>query len=140
LVHQGHFYGYLDFDLDKTLYFFTSGRHEYFNKGVNLFIDSLAQLNESLRREGSDVTIVAFIIMPAPTNNFNVESLKGHSIIRDLKETCQSLVEQLANQVFEDALRGNITTTLTVPKEAEVRSSGSSLAERETHSRWCLSA
>jgi glycogen synthase len=110
----------LDFDLDKTLYFFTGGRHEYFNKGVNLFIDALAQLNESLHQSGSDITIVAFIIMPAPTNNFNVESLKGHSIIRDLKETCQGLVEQLANQVFEDALRGDIPAQLIVPKEAEV--------------------
>ena len=29
---RGHFYGYYDFDLDDTLFFFTGGRHEYFNK------------------------------------------------------------------------------------------------------------
>jgi glycogen(starch) synthase len=26
---RGHFHGYLDFDLDNTLYFFTSGRYEF---------------------------------------------------------------------------------------------------------------
>lgn len=88
---RGHFYGFYDFDIDKvcstfsflfsfymivftndyyqTLYFFTAGRYEYFNKGVNLFLDALEKLNETLKRDNSDVTIVAFIIMPDETNN-----------------------------------------------------------------------
>lgn len=39
---QGHFYGHCDFDFDNTLYFFTSGRYEYRNKGVDLFLEALA--------------------------------------------------------------------------------------------------
>jgi len=39
---KGHFYGHYDFDLDNTLYFFTAGRYEYRNKGVDMFIESLA--------------------------------------------------------------------------------------------------
>ncbi len=31
---RGHFYGHFDFDLDKTLYFFTAGRYEFFDKGA----------------------------------------------------------------------------------------------------------
>jgi glycogen(starch) synthase len=80
VIHEfvlGHFYGHYNFDLDNTVYFFTSGRHEYFNKGVDMFIDALAGLNYLLKQRGSNITVVAFIIMPAPTNNFNVESLKG---------------------------------------------------------------
>jgi len=42
-----------------------------------MFIDALAGLNYLLKQRGSNMTVVAFIIMPAPTNNFNVESLKG---------------------------------------------------------------
>ena len=34
-----------DFDLDKTLYFFTAGRYEFSNKGCDMFIESLARLN-----------------------------------------------------------------------------------------------
>src|SRR6185295_5190686 len=40
---KGHFYGHYDFDLDNTLYFFTAGRYEYRNKGVDMFIESLAR-------------------------------------------------------------------------------------------------
>lgn len=40
---RGHFYGHFDFDLDNTLYFFTAGRYEYRNKGVDMFIESLAR-------------------------------------------------------------------------------------------------
>lgn len=32
----------------------------------------------------SDVTVVVFFIMPAQTNNFNVESLKGQAVRKQL--------------------------------------------------------
>lgn len=32
----------------------------------------------------SEVTVVAFFIMPARTNNFNVESLKGQAVRKQL--------------------------------------------------------
>lgn len=38
-----------DFDLDKTLYFFTAGRYEFSNKGADMFIESLARLNFYLK-------------------------------------------------------------------------------------------
>jgi hypothetical protein len=44
---RGHFYGHYDFDLDNTLYLFTAGRYEFRNKGVDMFIESLAR--ESLQ-------------------------------------------------------------------------------------------
>lgn len=40
---RGHFYGHNDFDLDNTVYFFTAGRYEYRNKGIDMFIESLAR-------------------------------------------------------------------------------------------------
>ena len=39
---MGHFFPSYTFDLDNTLYFFTSGRYEYRNKGMDLFIEALA--------------------------------------------------------------------------------------------------
>ncbi|OAF68512.1 hypothetical protein A3Q56_03661, partial [Intoshia linei] len=42
---KGHFYGHYDFNLNKTLYFFSAGRNEFSNKGVDIFIESLARLN-----------------------------------------------------------------------------------------------
>lgn len=42
-------YRHYDFDLDKTLYFFTAGRYEFSNKGCDLFIEALARLNYYLK-------------------------------------------------------------------------------------------
>ncbi len=39
---RGHFYGHYDFDLENTIYLFTAGRYEFRNKGVDMFIESLA--------------------------------------------------------------------------------------------------
>ncbi len=47
IIHEftrGHFFGHYHFDLDNTLYFFTAGRYEYRNKGVDMFIESLARI------------------------------------------------------------------------------------------------
>ncbi|XP_057710850.1 glycogen [starch] synthase, liver isoform X2 [Corythoichthys intestinalis] len=81
---RGHFYGHLDFNLDKTLFFFIAGRYEFSNKGADLFLESLSRLNYLLKLHRNDVTVVVFFIMPAKTNNFNVESLKGQAIRKQL--------------------------------------------------------
>ncbi|KAH0516358.1 Glycogen [starch] synthase, liver [Microtus ochrogaster] len=76
---RGHFYGHLDFDLEKTLFLFIAGRYEFSNKGADIFLESLSRLNFLLRMHKSNVTVVVFFIMPAKTNNFNVETLKGQA-------------------------------------------------------------
>ena len=45
-----------DFDLDKTLYFFIAGRYEFSNKGADMFIESLARLNHSLKVTPTHIT------------------------------------------------------------------------------------
>ncbi|RCH92681.1 glycogen synthase isoform 1, partial [Rhizopus stolonifer] len=40
---RGHFYGHYDFDLNNTVYFFTAGRYEFRNKGVDMFVESLGR-------------------------------------------------------------------------------------------------
>ncbi|KAA8564466.1 hypothetical protein EYC84_011399 [Monilinia fructicola] len=83
---RGHFYGHNDFDPENTLYFFTAGRYEYRNKGVDMFIESLARLNHRLKSSGSKMTVVAFIIMPAQTQSLTVEALKGQAVIKSIFE------------------------------------------------------
>ncbi|RUS84324.1 hypothetical protein EGW08_007918 [Elysia chlorotica] len=105
---RGHFYGHYDFDLDKTLYFFTAGRYEYSNKGADMFIESLARLNYYLKSCNSDVTVVAFLIFPARTNNFNVESLRGQAIAKQLKDTVSNVQGQIGRRLFDICLRGKL--------------------------------
>src|SRR5690606_24718195 len=46
---MGYFFPSYTFDLDRTLYFFTSGRFEPRNKGFDLCLEALARLNAQLR-------------------------------------------------------------------------------------------
>uniref|UniRef100_A0A6B9MHP7 Glycogen [starch] synthase n=1 Tax=Platynereis dumerilii TaxID=6359 RepID=A0A6B9MHP7_PLADU len=106
---RGHFYGgHYDFALDKTLYFFIAGRYEFSNKGADMFIESLARLNHYLKKAESDVTVVAFLIFPARTNNFNVESLRGQAICKQLKQTVSSIQKDIGHRLYEIAMRGKI--------------------------------
>merc|ERR1719334_1201042 len=105
---RGHFYGHYDFDLDKTLYLFIAGRYEFSNKGADLFIEALARLNHRLKSIGSDVTVVAFLIMPTKTNNFNVESLRGQAISKQLRDTVNQVQKDIGNRLYEHCLRGHV--------------------------------
>jgi glycogen synthase len=102
---RGHFYGYYDFDLDNTLYLFTAGRYEYRNKGVDMFIESLARLNYALQKARSKVTVVAFIIMPAATHSYTIEALKGQAVTKQLRDTVTEIQNRVGQRIFERAAR-----------------------------------
>lgn len=101
-----------NFDLDNTLFFFTAGRYEYRNKGVDLFLESLARLNHRLCQYNSPMTVVAFIIMPAATNNYNVDALKGQAVTRKLKEVVDGVTEKIQKRLYASALKGNVNGEL----------------------------
>jgi glycogen(starch) synthase len=102
---KGHFYGHYDFDLENTLYFFTAGRYEYRNKGVDMFIESLARLNYRLQQANSKMTVVAFIIMPAATNSYTIEALKGQAVTKQLRDTVDEIQKRIGERLFERTAR-----------------------------------
>ncbi|OBZ72848.1 Glycogen [starch] synthase [Grifola frondosa] len=104
---RGHFYGHYDFDLDNTLYMFTAGRYEYRNKGVDMFIESLARLNYRLKKSGSKTTVVAFIIMPAATHSYTIDALKGQAVTKQLRDTVTEIQNRIGARVFEHAMSSN---------------------------------
>lgn len=105
---RGHFHGHYNFDLEKTLYFFTAGRYEFSNKGADIFIEALARLNHYLKNANSDMTIVAFLIFPARTENFNVESLRGHAVTKSLRDTILEIQTKIGRRIYEICLRGRM--------------------------------
>ncbi len=42
------------------------------------------------------------------TSNFNVETLKGQSLIRQVRESADRLVKDLDNRIFESLARGQV--------------------------------
>lgn len=51
------------------------------------------------------MTIVAFLIFPARTENFNVESLRGHAVTKSLRDTILEIQTKIGRRIYEICLR-----------------------------------
>ncbi len=110
-IHQfvmGHFFPSYTFDLDRTLYLFTSGRYEYKNKGMDLFIEALHRLNQRLKHVSDPPTIVAFIVTRAANRHFNVEALRSQAQFRELKNTCIDQERAMGRRLLQSVLTGRL--------------------------------
>src|SRR5690554_52261 len=92
---MGHFFQSYSFDLDNTIYFFTSGRYEYHNKGYDLTLEALARLNWRMQQARSPITVVAFFITKRPFYTFNPDVLHSKALIEDISRVCEEIKEQI---------------------------------------------
>lgn len=112
-IHEfvtGHFFPSYTFNLDKTIYIFTAGRYEYRNKGLDMFIESLYELNQRMKHEPNGMTVVAFIIAPAPFRGFNVDTLNRQAMSNELRQTCEEIEEDMGRKLFETVAHGRLPT------------------------------
>lgn len=108
-IHQfvmAHFFQSYTFDLDKTLYFFTSGRYEYLNKGYDLTLEALARLNYRLKKEKSDITIVMFFVTKQPYHSINPDVLHSRALMEELRTTVEAIKKQVGDRLFYKAASG----------------------------------
>lgn len=105
-IHQfvmAHFFNSYTFDLENTLYFFTSGRFEFRNKGFGLTLEALARLNHMMQKEHIDKTVVMFFVTKQPYHSINPEVLQNRAVMEELRQTCQSIEQQVGERLFKDA-------------------------------------
>ncbi|MBU0714436.1 MAG: glycosyltransferase [Verrucomicrobia bacterium] len=110
-IHQfvtGHFFPSYSFNLDRTLYAFTSGRYEYRNKGFDLTLEALARLNYMLKQAGQDITVVMFLITRKPFRSMLADVLNNKAMTEELHQTCMAIKDQLGERLFEAAARGQM--------------------------------
>jgi glycogen synthase len=97
---MGHFFQSYSFDLDKTMYFFTSGRFEYANKGYDLTLEALARLNWKMKEAGMDTTIVMFIITRNPYHNIDPAVLQSRAVMEEIRENCEAIEKEIGEKLF----------------------------------------
>jgi glycogen synthase len=97
---MGHFFQSYSFDLDNTIYFFTSGRYEYQNKGYDLTLEALARLNWRMQQAQSKMTVVAFFITKRPFYTFNPDVLHSKALIEDISRVCEEIKEQVGRRLY----------------------------------------
>lgn len=102
-IHQfvmAHFFQSYSFDLDKTIYFFTSGRFEYKNKGFDLTLEALAHLNDQLKEENADVTVVMFFVSKRDFHSLLPEVLHSKAMMEEIRQTCDAILQQVGKNLF----------------------------------------
>lgn len=102
-IHQfvmGHFFQSYTFDLDKTIYLFTSGRFEYKNKGFDLTLEALWHLNDRLKREKADVTVVMFFVTKRDYYSIKPEALQSRAMMEEIRQTCEAIQQQVGKELF----------------------------------------
>ena len=100
---MGHFFQSYSFDLDKTLFFFTSGRFEFRNKGYDLTLEALARLNHKMKERDTPVTIVVFFVTRQPTHSINPNVLNSRAMLEEIEKNCDQIARLLKQDLFEAA-------------------------------------
>ncbi len=100
---MGHFFQSYSFDLNKTLYFFTSGRYEYKNKGFDLTLEALVHLNEQLKEEKSDLTVAMFFVTKREFTSIRPEVLQSRAVMEEIRQVCAAIQKQVGKRFFIDS-------------------------------------
>lgn len=90
-----YFFPYYVFELKETLFYFIAGRYEFHDKGVDIFIKSLGNLNERMKKEKSKKTIVAFIWVPANIRGIKPELLESRTFFKDIKDNIEDNINEI---------------------------------------------
>ena len=109
-IHQfvmGHFFQSYPFDLDQTLYFFTSGRYEYRNKGFDVTLEALARLNYRMQQAGIKKTVVMFFVTKQPYHSVNAHVLQSRAMMQEIRDTCETIERQIGEKLFYYAASNN---------------------------------
>jgi len=99
----GHFFQSYTFNLENTLYFFTSGRFEFRNKGFGITLEALARLNYMMKRDKIERTIVMFFITRQPSYSINPDVLHSRAMMHELKNICQEIERQVGTHLFYES-------------------------------------
>jgi glycogen(starch) synthase len=102
-IHEfvmGHFFHSYTFDLDKTIYLFTSGRYEYKNKGFDLTLEALWRLNEKLKAERADITVVMFFVTKREFYSIKPEVLQSRAMMEEIRQTCEEIQKEVGHELF----------------------------------------
>jgi len=97
---MGHFFQSYSFNLDKTLYFFTSGRYEYVNKGYDITLEALARLNWKMVQAKMDMTVVMFIVTKQPYHSINPDVLQSRAVLGEIQDTCEAIEKQIGDKLY----------------------------------------
>ena len=124
---RGYFGAYYDLHIDDPRILYLSGRYEFRNKGVDIFIKSLGQLNKELKQNGTKKDVFAFIFVPADSGGENMDVLQNislyHSINNYITEILPDVRERMITSLDTLASNKGNLSLISDSEQAELKRS-----------------
>ncbi|MBI4438642.1 hypothetical protein HY640_01795 [Candidatus Woesearchaeota archaeon] len=95
-----YFFPYYNFNLDETLIYFLSGRYEFHDKGVDIFIKALARLNDRLKKQKASKTVVAFFWIPGNIRGIKPDLLESKTFYEDIRESVDDSIPDFREKLL----------------------------------------
>ena len=105
---RAFFFPYYTFDDENTLFYYVSGRYEFRNKGLDITISALAKLNEKLKREKSEGTIVVFLFIPANIKRVNLGVLENKALFEDVQDAVDDELPDIKKAILDSFVHRKI--------------------------------
>lgn len=105
-----YFFPYYRFDVSQTLLFFLAGRYEFHNKGIDVYIQALADLNQRLKASKSEKTVVSFFWVPAEVSGINEKLARFREVFNDIQNSIEEVEEEV-----EDAMLYSLISEEDIP-------------------------
>jgi len=116
-----YFFSHYIFNMDETLNIFITGRYEFRNKGLDVFIKALGKLNQKLREEGSKKTVAAFFWIPNEVHGIKTELLEEKAVFNNIKQFVQENTSEFTRRILRNAPSIKQFTTADLLSEDFVR-------------------
>jgi glycogen(starch) synthase len=97
-----YFYPHYTFDMNHTLTFFIVGRYEFRNKGIDVFIKALGNLNEHLKKKNKKRTVAVLFWIPGDAKNIKSELLENKIFYRHIKNYVESHSREIEKKIVND--------------------------------------
>ncbi len=117
-----YFLPYYYFDLEETLTLFIVGRYEFKNKGIDIFIKSLAELDQRMKKENSKKTVIAFFWIPRDVLSAKPALAKNKPNYHRLKDFLHDNLETINSRLIDNVMRCDNAKCFTNEKEFFQRS------------------
>ena len=106
-----YFFPYYSFDLRHNIIFFILGRYEFRNKGIDIFIKALGQLNALLKEENSGKTVSVFFWIPADHRGLKTEMLENKNYFRHINDMVHRYSPEMIKKTVAMIMReGNLSS------------------------------
>lgn len=102
-----YFYPYYYFDLKESLTFFTSARYEYHNKGIDVLIKALGNLNKILIEKNINKNIICFFFIPRDNEGIKPEIIDAKTRYKKVKNFVEDYISEIQKNIIDEIISGN---------------------------------